>query len=80
LRAPRTAHSITSSASESRLSEILMPSAFAVLRLMTSSTYALRGPPSLAPRPGEELPTTSFSSRPRREPVLRSRSAAARSG
>src|SRR5262249_17712744 len=31
------AHSITSSASESRLSEILTPSAFAVLRLITSS-------------------------------------------
>jgi len=30
-------HSITSSASESRLSEILMPSAFAVLRLITVS-------------------------------------------
>src|SRR3989442_1636545 len=30
-------HSITSSASESILSEIVMPSAFAVLRLMTSS-------------------------------------------
>src|SRR5262245_1246907 len=30
-------HSITSSASESRLSEILTPSTFAVLRLITSS-------------------------------------------
>src|SRR5262249_6135309 len=32
-------HSITSSASESRLSEILTPSAFAVLRLITSSNF-----------------------------------------
>src|SRR5262245_4388867 len=32
-------HSITSSASESRLSEILTPSAFAVLTLITSSNF-----------------------------------------
>ena len=32
-------HSITSSASESRLSEILTPSAFAVVRLMTNSNF-----------------------------------------
>src|SRR5262249_48290114 len=32
-------HSITSSASESRLSEILTPSAFAVLRLITNSNF-----------------------------------------
>src|SRR5262249_5836473 len=32
-------HSITSSASESRLSEIAIPSAFAVLRLITSSNF-----------------------------------------
>src|SRR5262249_21585530 len=33
-------HSITSSASESRLSEILTPNAFAVLRLITISNWA----------------------------------------
>ena len=32
-------HSMTSSASESRLSEILTPSAFAVVRLMTNSNF-----------------------------------------
>src|SRR5262245_28193791 len=34
---PRNVHSITSSASESRLSEIFSPSALAVLKLITSS-------------------------------------------
>src|SRR5215813_15222969 len=37
--APMATHSITSSASESRLSEILMPSAFAVLTLITNSNF-----------------------------------------
>src|SRR5215471_6763988 len=38
---PPALHSITSSASESRLSEILMPSAFAVLRLITVSNLVV---------------------------------------